>query len=65
MSDKNIDCLYSLEPPWRDDSNEYPQSIIFSKIRKIMFIPVNPVYYIKMGFKGVRYYRYVFVMAKT
>ena len=31
MSDKNRDCLYSLEPPWWGDSNEYPQSIIFSK----------------------------------
>ena len=29
MSDKNIDCMYLLEPPWRGDSNDYPQSILF------------------------------------
>ena len=24
---KNIDCGYSLEPPWRGGSNEHPQSM--------------------------------------
>ena len=24
ISDQNIDCGYSLEPPWRGGSNEYP-----------------------------------------
>ena len=24
---QNIDCGYSLEPPWRGGSNEYPQSM--------------------------------------
>ena len=52
MSDKNIDYLYSSEPPWRGDFNDYPQSIFVSNIRKIMDIPVNTVYYIKVGFKG-------------
>ena len=42
ISDQNIDCGYSLEPPRRGGSNEYPQSILFSKIRKIMYTPVNP-----------------------
>ena len=32
------------------------------KIRKIMYTPVNPFYYIKVGFKGVKLYRRVFVM---
>ena len=27
ISAQNIDCGYSLEPPWRGGSNEYPQSI--------------------------------------
>ena len=27
ISAQNIDCGYSLEPPWRGDSNEYPQSM--------------------------------------
>ena len=26
ISAKNIDCGYSIEPPRRDSSNEYPQS---------------------------------------
>ena len=39
---QNIDCGYSLEPPRRGGSNEYPQSMFFKKIRKIMYTPVNP-----------------------
>ena len=39
---QNIDCGYSLEPPRRGGSNEYPQSIFWAEIRKIMFTPVNP-----------------------
>ena len=41
-SAQNIDCGYSLEPPRRGGSNEYQQSMLFSKIRKIMYTPVNP-----------------------
>ena len=32
---KNIDCGYSLEPPHRGGSNEYPQSMFWAEIRKI------------------------------
>ena len=32
---KNIDCGYSLEPPRRGGSNEYPQSIFWAEIWKI------------------------------
>ena len=39
---KNIDCGYSLEPPRRGGSNEYPQSMFWAEIRKIMYTPVNP-----------------------
>ena len=35
-SDKNIDCGYSLEPPRRGGSNEYPQSMFFSRNMKNM-----------------------------
>ena len=28
ISAQNIDCGYSLEPPRRGDSNEYPQSML-------------------------------------
>ena len=31
---KNIDCGYSLEPPRRGGSNEYPQSMFLAEIRK-------------------------------
>ena len=34
---KNIDCGYSLEPPRRGGSNEYPQSIVWGEIRKYQF----------------------------
>ena len=41
---QNIDCEYSLEPPWQGGSNEYPQSMFFlsAKKEKIMYTPVNP-----------------------
>ena len=42
ISAQNIDCGYSLEPPRRGGSNEYPQSMFWSEIRKIMYTPVNP-----------------------
>ena len=41
ISAQNIDCEYSLETPRRGGSNDYPQSMLFSKIRKIMYNPVN------------------------
>ena len=31
MSAQNIDCGYSLEPPRRGGSNEYPQSMFWSR----------------------------------
>ena len=31
---QNIDCGYSLEPPQRGGSNEYPQSMFWSKNKK-------------------------------
>ena len=33
---------YSLEPPRRGGSNEYPQSMCLSRNKKIMYTPVNP-----------------------
>ena len=53
---QNIDCGYSLEPPPRGGSNEYhnlcfergggsneyPQSMFWANIKKIMCTPVNP-----------------------
>ena len=31
ISSQNIDCGYSLEPPRRGGSNEYPQSMFLAK----------------------------------
>ena len=31
---KNIDCEYSLEPPHRGGSNEYPQTMFWAEIWK-------------------------------
>ena len=46
ISAQNIDCGYSLEPPRRAGSNEYPQSMFWAEIRKIMYTPVNPSFII-------------------
>ena len=43
ISAQNIDCGYSLEPPRRGGSNEYPQSMFLSRNKKnIMCTHVNP-----------------------
>ena len=53
ISAQNIDCGYSLEPPRRGGSNEYPQSLIRNKKNNVY--PCKPqFYYIKVGFKGVK-----------
>ena len=41
ISAQNIDWGYSLEPPRRGGSNEYPQYMFLAEIRKIMYTPVN------------------------
>ena len=37
ISAQNIDCWYSLEPPRRGGSNEYPQSMFWAEIWKPLF----------------------------
>ena len=55
ISAQNIHCGYSLEPPRRGGSNEYPQSMILSRNKKNNIYPCKPqFYYIKVGFKGVK-----------
>ena len=55
ISAQNIDCGYSLEPPRRGGSNEYPQSMFMSRNKKNNVYPCKPqFYYIKVGFKGVK-----------
>ena len=55
ISAQNIDCGYSLEPPRRGGSNEYPQSMFLSRKKKNNVYPCKlQVYYIKVGFKRVK-----------
>ena len=55
ISAQNIDCAYSLEPPRRGGSNEYPHSMFLSRNKKENVYPCKPqFYYIKVGFKGVK-----------
>ena len=54
ISAQNIDCGYSLKPPRRGGSNEYPQSMFLIRNKKNNLYPCKPqFYYIKVGFKGV------------
>ena len=55
ISAQNIDCGYSLEPPRRGGSNEYPQSMFSSRNKKNNVYPCKPQFYcIKVGFEGVK-----------
>ena len=55
ISAQNIDCGYSLEPPLRGGSNEYPQSTFLSRNKKNNINPCKPQsYYTKGGFNGVK-----------
>ena len=50
---QNIDCGYTLEPPQRGGSNEYPQSMFWRKNKKKMHTPVNPSFTVyKQGVKA-------------
>ena len=50
---QNIDCGYSLEPPRRGGSNEYPQSMFWSKNTKNRYTPAYPSF--KGGLRGIHY----------
>ena len=39
---QNIDCGYTLEPPRRGGSNEYPPSMFWSKNKKNRYTPAYP-----------------------
>ena len=63
ISAQNIDCGYSLKPPRRGGSNEYPKSMFLSRNKKNNIYPYKPqFYYIKGGLRGSKLYRHVFVM---
>ena len=55
ISVQNIDCGYSLEPPRRGGSNEYPQSMFLRRNKKIYVYSCKPQFHcIKVGFKEVK-----------
>ena len=63
---QNIDCGYTLEPPRRGASNEYPQSMFWSRNKKNRYTPAYPSFSnIKVGFKGVDASRTCFPDAST
>ena len=49
---QNIDCWYTLEPPRRGGSNEYPQSMFWSKNKKNRYTPAYPILLYKSGVQG-------------
>ena len=57
---QNIDCGYTLEPPRRSGSNEYPESVIWSKNKKNRCIPQFCC--IKVGFNGYTFHGHVFLV---
>ena len=55
ISAQTIDCGYSLEPPRRGGSNEYPQSMFLSRNKNNNVYPRKPhFYYMKVGFKEIK-----------
>ena len=49
-----MDCGYSLEPPRRGDSNEYPKAMLLRRNMKNNVYHCKPQFcYTEVGFKGV------------
>ena len=60
---QNIDCGYTLEPPRRGGSNEYLQSMIWSKNKKNRYTPAYPSFAIlKWGSRGYTFHGHVILM---
>ena len=64
ISAQNIDCGYSLEPPRRGGSNEYPQSMFWAEIWKRYQIFSLKIYIFWWQKFSVHLNRRVFVMRK-
>ena len=58
---QKIDCGYALEPPRRGGSNEYPQSMFWSKNKKIGIPLHTPVLLHKSGVRGYSLHGHVFM----
>ena len=61
---QNIDCGYTLKPPRRGGSNEYPQSMFFSKNKKNRCTHAYPgcLSILKWGLRGYKFHGHVFLM---
>ena len=57
---QNIDCGYTLEPPRRGGSYKYPQSMFWSKNKKIGIPLHTPVFLYKSGVQGDIHYMDMF-----
>ena len=57
---QNIDYGYTLEPPRRGGSNEYPQSMFWSKNKKNRYTPAYPSLLYKSGVQGDIHYTDMF-----
>ena len=63
---QNIGYGYTLKPPRRSDSNEYPQSMFWSKNKKNRYTPANPSFTMyKWGLRGYSLHGHVFQMFKA
>ena len=63
---QNINCGYTLEPPRRGGSNEYPQSMFWSKNKKNRFTPAYPSFAIqKWGSRGYTLHGHVLMMKRV
>ena len=62
----NINCGYTLEPPSRGGSNEYPQSRFWSKNKENKYNPAYPSFAIlKWGLRGYILHGHVFLMYRN
>ena len=57
---QNIDYGYTLEPPRRGGSNEYPQSMFWIQNNENRNTPVNPILLYKSGVKWDIHYMDMF-----
>ena len=62
ISAQNIDCGYSLEPPQRGGSNEYPQSMFLSRHKKNIRFFLSEIFHILLVNFPIYLNRLVFVM---
>ena len=62
---QNIERGYILEPPYRGGSNEYPQSMFWSKNKKKRYtLCKSHFFYIKADFRGYSFHKYDFLLRK-